>query len=90
MISGKAVIECGMGTTVGTYGVQGDTGTGAYFMKSCEPRPIGSSPLRDEEWNRITNDPEIVFYFHNIESLDSVLHSLNSLREMMVEKSKED
>lgn len=88
MISGKAIIECGTGSVASTTAVNTITGTGVVGMRSCTPAPIGTRDLEQGEFESIMDSAEVMFFFHNIESLDVVIGTFTRLRNDMVEERK--
>lgn len=88
MISGSAIIECGTGSVASTHAINTVTGAGLVAMRSCPPQPIGSRDLEPGEFESIMSNAEVMFFFNNIESLDSVIGTLTRLREAMVEERK--
>lgn len=82
MISGKAMIECGTGSTVSGCVFDPNNGIGMILMKSKEPDPSNIGPFEmPEEFN--WNDAEVKFYFHNIDSLKSLTGTFLQLIEIM-------
>ena len=88
MISGNALIECGAGSVHSIASVNSLNGMGVIAMKSAAPGPIGSlkSEISDDEFDSFMNNAEVLLFFHNIESLDSIMSTFTNLREMMVEE----
>lgn len=88
MIHGHAVIECGTGSVVSTTAVDTVKGMGIVGMMSCLPEPIGTRDLKHGEFETLMSNAEVMFCFHNIESLDTVIGTFTRLREDMIEARK--
>lgn len=87
MIKGNAIIECGMGTTHSVSAVHSETGMGVVGMRTGTPVPIGeNTEMNHEEFEEFMAGAEVLIYFRNIESIDSVINTFTGLREMMAEE----
>ena len=82
MISGKAMVECGTGSTVSTWMFDPNNDIGMIFIRSKEPTPNNICPCKMPE-NYNWNDAEVKLYFHNVESLKSVTSVFTELIEVM-------
>ena len=80
MISGKAMIECGTGSTVSTWMFNPNTDIGMILIKSKEPGDIGQVKMSGEY---DFNDAEVKFYFHNVKSLKSLTNTFMELINIM-------
>lgn len=89
MIKGTAVIEFGSGSVASAGGVLEGTGIGVLCMRSVAPGLIGRGIRREEDVEKTKTDPEVMAYFTNIESIDSFINTLTSLRTIMQEVREE-
>lgn len=81
MIRGSAVIECGTGS-VESISACTEDGVGVVFMRSGPPRKMGVTS--DNGWRG--ENAEVIIYFNNVESLDVVIDTYQSLRADMVKQ----
>ena len=88
MISGSAMIECGTGSVVSLAFVNGDNGIGVVAMRSCPPEAVGISKevVDRERFEKFMEKVEVLFCYHNVESLDVTISTFTRLREMMIEE----
>lgn len=83
MIKGSATIQYGSGSVASVYGIDEDTGMGAVFMATVAPGKIGRDQRRVDN-DFVMNNPEVVMYFTNVESLEIQIKCLMKLRSGMI------
>lgn len=90
MIKGSATIEFGNGSTACLTGVY-DPCIGAILMRSTSPGKVGDTTrFSKEDWEMVQNDPEVVIYFTNVESVDNMIRNLTHLKQAMLEELDEN
>ena len=95
MIKGSATIQFGSGSVASVGCIHKESGMGAVCMRSCAPGKIVTDASDDTEgridFDLVTEEPEVVVYFTNIESLDVQISMLTDIRQRMAEfKSVEE
>lgn len=88
MIKGSAIIQFGSGSVASWVGCSDAGNVGGMLLRTCSPGKIGRD-LKRVDWKKVKNDPEVVIYFTNVESLDSVISDLKELRKYMTKSEEE-
>ena len=90
MIKGAATIEFGNGSTASLAGID-DQGVGVIFMRSTSPGKVGDTTRFNEvDWKMVQNDPEVIMFFTNVESVDNLIHELTHIKKLMLEDLNEE
>lgn len=89
MIRGSATIEFGSGSVGTVVALNKEDSMAAIYMRSCPPGKIGSRRGNKELEQATIDDPEVVIYFTNRESLKLHIDILNDVLYEM-DKCEED
>lgn len=79
MIRGSAIIEFGSGSVGSVAFINKEDAIASIHMRSCPPGKIGSRRGDKELEQLTTDDPEVVIYFTNRESLKSHIDLLTDI-----------
>jgi hypothetical protein len=83
----RVLIESGHGSVEGYYCISED-GVGMMCLDTGEPGPIGGTrPIREDVK---PNESQVVWAFHNVESLDVVIEQFIALRELMTKYNNDE